>query len=79
MQTRTRALPILLASTKPKTLSNSSSYRRRNMTNDTTKNAAGLTSQESKALQERQPTDSERPIINALKELYGCKAKEVSS
>ncbi|THH11627.1 hypothetical protein EW145_g569 [Phellinidium pouzarii] len=39
-------------------------------------NAAGLSSQESKALPERQPSQAELKIIAALKELYSCNPRE---
>lgn len=42
---------------------------RRVMLSATTTNATGLKPEESKALPERQPTDAERQIITALKEV----------
>ncbi|KAF8322667.1 hypothetical protein DL93DRAFT_2050373 [Clavulina sp. PMI_390] len=44
----------------------------------TTKNASGLTPAESKALQTREPNDSETAIIDALHQLYRCKPKSSS-
>ncbi|KAI5118050.1 hypothetical protein M0805_005897 [Coniferiporia weirii] len=39
-------------------------------------NASGLRPQESRALQERQPRDSEKKIIAAIKEMYSCKPRK---
>jgi len=42
-------------------------------TENRTANASGLTSEESRALKERQPKSDENTIVTAIKQLYSCK------
>lgn len=41
-------------------------------------NASGLSPADSKALQERQPTEAEGAIITSIHQLYSCKPTSVS-